>query len=80
MAFTLGEDIDLEIREAFDTDSSQLLNKEEEIRIGFKEHKKLITKHLNRKWDVSFLETYIEHKIVPRGLRDRTSSQWKIPF
>lgn len=72
MAFTLGEDIDQEIREAFEKDSSQLLNKDDEIRNGFKEHKKLLTKHLNRKWDVSFLETYIQHKIVPRGLRDRT--------
>lgn len=72
MAFALGEEIDQEIKEAFEKDSSQLLNREEEIRSGFKEHKKLLTKHLNRKWDVSFLETYIQQKIVPRGLRDRT--------
>lgn len=41
MAFTLGEDKDVEMKEAFEKDSSQLLNKEQEIKNGFKKHKKI---------------------------------------
>lgn len=70
MAFVLGDEIDQGIRIAFQKDSSQLTNQDDEIRNTFKEHKKLLVKHQNRKWDVSFLETYINHRIVPRGLRD----------
>lgn len=72
MAFMLGEDIDLEIKTAFQSDTPQATKQEDEIRNKFREHKKLLIKHLNRKWDVTSLETYITHRIVPRGLRDRT--------
>lgn len=63
----MGDDIDLEIQQAFRSDTSQ----DEETKTRFKEHKKLLIGHLNRKWNVSFLETYICQKIVPRGLRDK---------
>lgn len=72
MAFVLGEDIDQEINQAFKKDSVSILSQEEEIKSRFKDHKKLLIKHLNRKWDICFLETYIANKIVPRGLRDKT--------
>lgn len=67
----LGEAIDQEIRTAFQRDTSQSLYQGEEIKIKFKEHKKLLIRHLNRKWDVSFLDTSIEHKIIPTGLKNR---------
>lgn len=68
----LGDDIDQEIRTTFQSDTPQTFNQDDEIRNKFKEHKKLLIRHLNRKWDVSSLETYISHRIVPRVLRDRT--------
>lgn len=51
MAFMLGEDIDCEIRTAFQSDTPQTFNQDDEIRNKFKEHKKLLIKHLNRKWE-----------------------------
>lgn len=71
MVFVLGDDIDEEIRGAFSKDAHIILNDEEEIRSRFKEHKNLLTRHLNRKCNVSFLESYVQHKIIPRGLRDK---------
>lgn len=37
----------------------------------FKEHKKLTIKYLNRKWDISSLESHIKFGVIPRGLRER---------
>lgn len=71
MAFVLGEDIDQEIRVAFQSDTPHTLDQDDEIKNKFKEHKIFLLKHLNRKWDVSSLETYISQRIIPRGLRDR---------
>lgn len=71
MAFVLGEDIDQEIRVAFQSDTPHTLDQDDEIKNKFKEHNFFLLKHLNRKWDVSSLETYISQQIIPRGLRDR---------
>lgn len=57
----LGEDIDQIIRTAFQTDTPQTIHLDDEIKNKCKEHKKLLIKHLNQKWDVSSLETYILH-------------------
>lgn len=67
MVFVLGDEINQEIRTAFQKDTSLAPSQEKEVKNQFREHKKLMIKHLNRKWDVSFLDTYIQHKIIPKG-------------
>lgn len=72
MAFIPGDDFDAEIRATFDGSSVGVEPPvQDDLKPLFKEHKKLIIKSLNRKWDILSLESYIERGIVPRGLRER---------
>lgn len=70
MAYVLGEEVDEEIQSALTCDQGDSETKNGEIKRLFKNHKKIVVKHLNRKWGVFFLENYISQKIIPRGLRD----------
>lgn len=36
----------------------------------FKQHKKLTVKFLNRKWDISSLESYVSNRMILQGLRE----------
>lgn len=71
MAYLLDKEIDLEIQSAFSSDPSVHSEGDESLKKLFKTHKKLTIKFLNRKWDISSLKSHIDHKIIPRGLRER---------
>lgn len=72
MTFVPGEEFDEEIRATFDEGTPGAeLQAQDDIKFLFKEHKKLIIKSLNRKWDILSLESYIQRGIIPRGLRER---------
>lgn len=71
MVYVLGEEVDVEIKAALREESVSVESNEEDIKRKFKIHKKLLIRHLNRKWDVSFLESSMDQKIIPRGLRDQ---------
>lgn len=46
-------------------------DQESEIKALFKTHKNLVIRQLKRKWDICSLESYRDHSIIPRGLRER---------
>lgn len=72
IAFTIGDDIDAEIRAVFNCEVKEPDTPEgDNIKTLFKEHKKLAVKSLNGKWDILSLGSYVNNKIVPRGLRER---------
>lgn len=64
--------MDEEIRATFDCDNNASVQSEnEELRVLLRKHKRLIIKSLNKKWDILSLESYINNKSIPRGLRER---------
>lgn len=72
MAYCIGDDIDLEIQTAFTREQvTEKTDNEQTIKKLFKEHKKLTIKYLNRKWNISSLESHITFGVIPRGLRER---------
>lgn len=71
MAYLIAEDIDLEIQSAFSCDTPVPQSSDDNLKKLLKNHKKLTIKFLNRKWDISSLKSHIEHKFIPRGLREK---------
>lgn len=68
MAYIPGVEFDVEIKATFDLNSEGGEQQvQDDIKLLFKEHKKLIIRSLNRKWDILSLESYIERGIAPRG-------------
>lgn len=71
MAYLLDEKFDLEIQAEFSIDQTVHTTGDDTLKKLLKNHKKLTIKYLNRKWDISTLKSHIEHKVIPRGLRER---------
>lgn len=71
MAYMIDSHLDHEIDTAFLASSQDHEVEKEPMKKLFKQHKKLMIKFLNRKWDISSLESHISNEIIPRGLRER---------
>lgn len=53
MAFVIGNEFNAKIRATFDCETSEIESPEgDEVKLLFKEHKRLVIKSLNRKWNI----------------------------
>lgn len=66
MAYMIDPHLDHEIDTAFMAGGEDFGIEKEPMKKLFKQHKKLMIKFLNHKWDISSLKSHVSNRVIPR--------------